>query len=121
MAIESEEEIPANPEDYKKQPGYVGVTEGNEEDAGKKEVVSVKKNGDASFDVEYSDGTKRKVAVSNDDWDALNDDYLKNSKTLKESGISDDSDLALENRIMSIASSIEKIDEAISSVLKKKV
>ena len=67
LAIESEEEIPANPEDYKKQPGYIGVTEA------------------------------------------------------EESEISDDSDLALESRVMSIANSIKKIDEAITSVLKKKL
>jgi hypothetical protein len=48
-----------------------------------KKVVNAKQNGDKSYTVEYSDGTTKKIAVSNDAWDEINDKYGK-STTLKE-------------------------------------
>ncbi len=48
-----------------------------------KKVVNAKQNGDKSYTVEYSDGTTKKIAVSNDAWDEINDKYGK-SANLKE-------------------------------------
>ena len=38
-------------------------------------IVSAKKNGDASYTVKYSNGTTKKIYVSNDAWDEINDKY----------------------------------------------
>jgi hypothetical protein len=48
-----------------------------------KKVKNAKQNGDKSYTVEYSDGTTKKIAVSNDAWDEINDKYGK-SANLKE-------------------------------------
>jgi hypothetical protein len=53
-----------------------------------KKVVNAKQNGDKSYTVEYSDGTTKKIAVSNDAWDEINDKYGK-STTLKEAKVGD--------------------------------
>ena len=37
-----------------------------------KKVKTSKQNGDKSYDVEFEDGSKDTIAVSHDDWDALN-------------------------------------------------
>jgi hypothetical protein len=67
-------------------------------------VVSAKQNGDKSYSVKYSDGTERKVAVSNDDWDDLNSKYgdIKESK-----------------KGFSIAKAIEEMDSVIDSITTK--
>ena len=46
-----------------------------------KKVVNAKQNGDKSYTVEYSDGTTKKIAVSNDAWDEINDKYGKLTET----------------------------------------
>ena len=38
-------------------------------------IVKAKQNGDKSYTVEYSDGTTKTIAVSNDAWDKINDKY----------------------------------------------
>ena len=40
-------------------------------------IVKAKQNGDKSYTVEYSDGTTKTIAVSNDAWDKINDMYGK--------------------------------------------
>ena len=40
-------------------------------------IVKAKQNGDKSYTVEYSDGTTKTIAVSNDAWDKINDKYGK--------------------------------------------
>ena len=42
-----------------------------------KKVKTYKQNGDKSYSIEYVDGTKDTIAVSHDDWDAVNDDNLE--------------------------------------------
>ena len=42
-----------------------------------KKIVKAKQNGDKSYTVEYSDGTTKTIAVSNDAWDKINDMYGK--------------------------------------------
>jgi hypothetical protein len=42
-----------------------------------KKVKDFNKNGDASFNVEFEDGTETIIYVSHDDWDKLNDSMLK--------------------------------------------
>ena len=49
-------------------------------------IVKAKQNGDKSYTVEYSDGTTKTIAVSNDAWDKINDKYgkLTEAKEVKE-------------------------------------
>jgi hypothetical protein len=54
-----------------------------------KKIVSAKQNGDKSYTVEYSDGTTKKIYVSNDAWDEINDKYGKPAN-LKEKEDDDD-------------------------------
>ena len=42
-----------------------------------KKIVNAKQNGDKSYTVEYSDGTTKKIYVSDDAWDKINDKYGK--------------------------------------------
>jgi hypothetical protein len=45
-----------------------------------KKVKTYKQNGDKSYSVEFEDGTKDTIAVSHDDWEAINDDNLKKNE-----------------------------------------
>jgi hypothetical protein len=47
----------------------------------KEKIVNAKQNGDKSYTVEYSDGTTKKIYVSNDAWDEINDKYGKLNET----------------------------------------
>jgi hypothetical protein len=49
---------------------------------GTKKIKTAKQNGDKSYSVEYEDGTKKRVAVSHDDWDSINAKY--GEKNIKE-------------------------------------
>jgi len=49
----------------------------NENIIKKEKIVKAKQNGDKSYTVEYSDGTTKTIAVSNDAWDKINDKYGK--------------------------------------------
>jgi hypothetical protein len=49
------------------------------EEESKKEIVKAKQNGDKSYTVEYSDGTSKTIAVSNDAWDEINNKYGKSN------------------------------------------
>lgn len=42
-----------------------------------KEIIKTKQNGDKSYSVEYSDGTRKKIHVSHDDWDEVHGKYGK--------------------------------------------
>lgn len=144
LAIESEEEIPANPEDYKKQPGYIGVTESKmfgsfDDEDGWYDNDDKKVQSGFDYDTEeefHNYSSLLKKYGNNLPWFKKDKNGEKRFKVTKDtfgnkpfrvrtSNNPEDSsnqiDLALESRIMSIASSIEKIDEAIDSVLKKKV
>ena len=50
-----------------------------------KKIVNAKQNGDKSYTVEYSDNTTKKIYVSDDAWDKINDKYgkLNESKEAK--------------------------------------
>jgi hypothetical protein len=50
-----------------------------------KKIVNAKQNGDKSYTVEYNDGTTKKIYVSDDAWDKINDKYgkLNESKEAK--------------------------------------
>jgi hypothetical protein len=54
--------------------------EDDEKKSSKKEIVKATQNGDKSYSVEYSDGTSKKIAVSNDAWDEINNKYGKSRK-----------------------------------------
>jgi hypothetical protein len=49
-----------------------------------KKIKSAKQNGDKSYTVEYSDGTTKTIAVSNDAWDKINDKYGKLNEAKEE-------------------------------------
>jgi hypothetical protein len=49
----------------------------NREITNESKVKSYKQNGDKSYDVEYEDGTKKNIMVSDDEWDAINNDNNK--------------------------------------------
>ena len=49
-----------------------------------KKVKTYKQNGDKSYSIEYVDGTKDTIAVSHDDWDAVNDDNLEKKTSVNE-------------------------------------
>lgn len=51
-----------------------------------KTVVKYQQNGDKSYDVEYSDGSKDKIYVSHDAWDKLNAANLKSKNTSESIG-----------------------------------
>jgi hypothetical protein len=40
-----------------------------------KTVKNATQNGDKSYNVEFEDGSKKKISVSHDDWDAINDAF----------------------------------------------
>ena len=69
----------------------------------KKDVVSATQNGDKSYTVTYSDGSVKKVAVSNDDWNKLNSKYGEIKEVAKPKGFS-------------IARAIQEMDEVIDSL-----
>jgi hypothetical protein len=49
----------------------------NREITNESKVKSYKQNGDKSYDVEYEDGTKKNIMVSDDEWDSINNDNNK--------------------------------------------
>jgi len=49
-----------------------------------KKIKSAKQNGDKSYTVEYSDGTTKTIAVSNDAWDEINNKYGKLNEAKEE-------------------------------------
>jgi len=65
------------PEEYHQTPKVRVTNESKSMGVDKKEVVDAKQNGDKSYSVEYSDGTKKQIHVSHDDWDEINDKYGK--------------------------------------------
>lgn len=77
-----------------------------------KDIKSVKQNGDKSFTVTYEDGTKKKFAVSHDDWDKLYDKYgtLNESKAVS----SRLKEIEAETQILALERKIEAISEEIS-------
>jgi hypothetical protein len=40
-----------------------------------KTVKNATQNGDKSYNVEFEDGSKKKISVSHDDWDAINNAF----------------------------------------------
>lgn len=48
-----------------------------------KKIESAKQNGDKSYAVKYEDGTEKTINVSHDDWDNINNKYIKLKETTK--------------------------------------
>jgi len=63
------------PSEYQKTPKVRVTNESKSIDNEEKKVVKAKQNGDKSYSVEYSDGTKNKIHVSHDDWDKIHGKY----------------------------------------------
>lgn len=62
-------------------PGFEGTMDAlNKLTIYKKYITKAKQNGDKSYTIEYSDGTTKTIAVSNDAWDKINDGYNKLSE-----------------------------------------
>jgi len=69
MIARAEDEL--SPEKYKFDDFEGGLSEAKEIKIGEKIVKDFKQNGDNSYSVEFEDGSKRTIAVSNDDWDII--------------------------------------------------
>jgi len=69
MIARAEDEL--SPEKYKFDDFEGGLSEAKEIKIGGKIVKDFKQNGDNSYSVEFEDGSKRTIAVSNDDWDII--------------------------------------------------
>ena len=52
-----------------------------------KTIKNATQNGDKSYNVEFEDGSKKKISVSHDDWDAINDTFGDKKIGLKEEKI----------------------------------
>ena len=52
-----------------------------------KTIKNATQNGDKSYNVEFEDGSKKKISVSHDDWDAINDAFRDKKIGLKEEKI----------------------------------
>jgi len=61
----------------------IKINEGEEIKINGKLVTNYKQNGDTSYSVEYEDGTKETIYVSNDNWDIINNVVRKNLNETK--------------------------------------
>jgi hypothetical protein len=75
---DDEDEFAAAIEDFEeKDTADANISPINYRSLKEEKIVKAKQNGDKSYTVEYSDGTTKTIAVSNDAWDKINDKYGK--------------------------------------------
>lgn len=94
------------PSEYQKTPKVRVTNESMDND--KKKAVKAKQNGDKSYNVEYSDGTKNKIHVSHDDWDEIHGKYGE---------IKEYSDVITEN-IFKVKNTIKSREQVLNLVVK---